>query len=112
MIGQIPDGSAADMGRAVAAARRAFDTSDWAVDRDLRKRCLAQLQAAIEGEQEEFRQELVDEVGCPVLLTYGPQLDAPLREAQHRPADGDEERCHRNAEDQPGDELQRLRPRD
>ena len=39
------------------------------------------MQAAIEAEQEELRGELVAEVGCPVLLTYGPQLDAPLREA-------------------------------
>ena len=27
------------------------------------------------------------EVGCPVLLTYGPQLDAPLREALTWPAE-------------------------
>src|SRR6478609_8980327 len=81
VLGPVADGSAADMGRAIGAARRAFDTTGWAVDRELRARCLAQLQAAIEAEQEELRAELVAEVGCPVLLTYGPQLDAPLREA-------------------------------
>jgi aldehyde dehydrogenase (NAD+) len=80
------DGSAADMARAVDAARRAFDKTSWSTDRDLRARCLAQLQAAIESEREELRQELVAEVGCPVLLTYGPQLDAPLREALTWPA--------------------------
>ena len=29
------------------------------------------------------------EVGCPVLITYGPQLDAPLREALTWPAEHD-----------------------
>ena len=75
------------MERAVAAARRAFDTTTWSTDHAFRKECLHQLQAAIESEQEELRAELVAEVGCPVLLTYGPQLDAPLREALTWPAE-------------------------
>ena len=79
VLGPVADGSATDMGRAVAAARRAFDTTAWSTDTEMRKACLDQLQAAIESEQEEYRQELVAEVGCPLLLTYGPQLDAPLR---------------------------------
>jgi aldehyde dehydrogenase (NAD+) len=87
VIGQIGNGSAGDMASAVAAARRAFDTTDWATNRELRKQCLLQLQAAIEGEQEEFRHELIAEVGCPLLTTYGPQLDAPLREALLWPAE-------------------------
>ena len=87
VIGQIADGSAGDMARAVAAARTAFDTTDWGTNHALRKDCLLQLQAAIEGEQEEFRAELIAEVGCPVLTTYGPQLDAPLREALIWPAE-------------------------
>jgi aldehyde dehydrogenase (NAD+) len=81
VLGPVANASRADMARAVEAARRAFDTTDWSTDRELRKRCLAQLQAGIEAEAEELRSELVAEVGCPVLLTYGPQLDAPLREA-------------------------------
>ena len=87
VIGQIPDGTAADMDRAVAAARTAFDTTDWGTDHSFRQQCLAQLQSAIESEQEEMRHELVAEVGCPILLTYGPQLDAPLREALTWPAE-------------------------
>ena len=47
----------------------------------------APAQAAIEAEREELRAELVAEVGCPVLITYGPQLDAPLREALTWPAE-------------------------
>lgn len=86
VVGVVADGTRADMEAAVAAARRAFDTSAWATDRELRKRCLAQLQAALEAEREDLRAELVAEVGCPVLTTYGPQLDAPLAEALRWPA--------------------------
>jgi aldehyde dehydrogenase (NAD+) len=86
VLGPVADGTAGDMSRAVDAARQAFDTTGWATDHELRKRCLAQLQEAIESEREEYREELVAEVGCPVLLTYGPQLDAPLREALTWPA--------------------------
>ena len=87
VLGPVADATAADMTAAIAAARDAFDTTDWATSPGFRKECLLQLQAAIESEQEEFRSELVAEVGCPVLTTYGPQLDAPLREALLWPAE-------------------------
>jgi len=87
VLGPVADGTAADMAAAVAAAREAFDTTSWSTDPDLRRRCLLQLQEAIESEQEDLRAELVAEVGCPVLTTYGPQLDAPLREALLWPAE-------------------------
>ena len=87
VLGPVADGSRADMERAIAAARRAFDTTAWATDPALRKRCLLQLQDGLVAEQEELRSELVAEVGCPVLITYGPQLDAPLREALSWPAE-------------------------
>ncbi|MCY4258100.1 MAG: aldehyde dehydrogenase family protein [bacterium] len=75
------DATATDMERAVAAARHAQDNTDWATNPELRKRCLIQLQQALEAEQEELRVELIAEVGCPILVTYGPQLDTPMREA-------------------------------
>ena len=87
VLGVVADGTRADMEAAVAAARRAFDTTSWSTDHAFRKQCLYQLQAAIESEKEELRAELIAEVGCPLLLTYGPQLDAPLREALTWPAD-------------------------
>ncbi len=77
VLGPTADGTAADMEAAVDAARRAFDTTDWGRDHAFRQRCLHQLQAALESEREALRAELVAEVGCPVLVTYGPQLDAP-----------------------------------
>ena len=87
VLGQAADGTTADMERAVAAARRAFDRTDWATDHEGRQASIRQLQSAIEGEQEELRAELIAEVGAPLLSTYGPQLDAPLREALLWPAE-------------------------
>jgi aldehyde dehydrogenase (NAD+) len=81
VAGEAPDASAADMDRAIAAARRAFDESSWSRDPDLRRRCLEQLQAGLEKDRETFRQELITEVGAPLLATYGPQLDMPLQDA-------------------------------
>jgi len=80
-IGQVADASSADMDAAIAAARHAFDDTTWSTDKELRKRCLQQLQDALEGDREAYREELIAEVGAPRMLTYGPQLDAPLAEA-------------------------------
>ena len=46
-IGQAPDATAADVDAAIAAARRAFDESDWSTDVGLRLRCLRQLHDAL-----------------------------------------------------------------
>ncbi len=86
VLGEAPDASSADMQRAIAAARRAFDETDWSTDRALRKRCLEQLQDAIEADVENVREELILEVGCPRMVTHGPQLDAPLTDALRFPA--------------------------
>jgi len=86
VLGEVADASKADMQRAIDAARRAFDETDWSTDRALRKRCLLQLHAALEAERETLREELILEAGCPRMLTHGPQLDAPLADALTYPA--------------------------
>jgi acyl-CoA reductase-like NAD-dependent aldehyde dehydrogenase len=86
VLGEVADASRADMRRAIAAARRAFDETGWSTDRPLRKRCLEQLHAALVAEKEELREELILEVGCPRMVTHGPQLDAPLADALTYPA--------------------------
>ena len=86
VLGEVSDASKDDMLRAIDAARRAFDESSWATDRQLRKRCLEQLHDAIDGEREELREELIREVGAPRAVTYGPQLDAPLQDGLRYPA--------------------------
>src|SRR3990172_4504063 len=86
VLGEVADASKADMHRAIGAARRAFDETDWSTDRALRKRCLEQLHEALVAEKELLREELILEVGCPRLVTHGPQLDAPLADALTYPA--------------------------
>src|SRR4051795_7625486 len=86
VLGQVADASAAEMRQAIAAARRAFDETDWSTNHSFRQRCLLQLQEALESEQEELREELILEVGCPRAITHGPQLDAPLADALRYPA--------------------------
>ena len=80
VLGEVADASKADMHRAIDAARRAFDETDWSTNHDLRKRCLLQLHEAIEAEQEELREELILEVGLPAR--------GHLRPAARRPAGG------------------------
>lgn len=75
-----------DMDRAIAAARTAFDDTDWSTNRAMRKRCLEQLQSAIEAEREDLRVELIAEVGCPVMTTQSAQLDWPLADGLRYPA--------------------------
>jgi aldehyde dehydrogenase (NAD+) len=87
VLGQVADGGPEDMERAIAAARRAFDTTDWSTNHALRKRCLLQLHDAIESEKEQLREELIAEVGTPRMLTYMAQLDGPQSEALKWPAE-------------------------
>ena len=86
LLGATAAADADDMNRAIAAARRAFDETDWPTNRALRKRCLAQLQSAIEAEKEDLREELIAEVGCPAMTTQSAQLDWPLAESLRYPA--------------------------
>jgi aldehyde dehydrogenase (NAD+) len=87
VLGEVADGTPEDMGRAISAARRAFDDTDWSTNRAFRQRCLRQLKDALATEREELREQLILEVGCPRMLTGGPQLDVPLDHAISYPAD-------------------------
>ncbi len=86
VLGEVADAGHDDVARAIAAARSAFDTTEWSTNHAFRKRCLDQLQHAMEGEREQMRAELVAEAGTPVSLTYTGQLDLPLDEAFRWPA--------------------------
>jgi aldehyde dehydrogenase (NAD+) len=88
IIGQVADGSTADIRRAIAAARRAFDETDWSTNHAFRQRCLGQLQDALVAEKEQFIEQLILEVGCPRMLTEnGPQLAWPLADALRYPTE-------------------------
>ncbi len=86
VLGEVADASAEEMQRAIASSRRAFDESDWATNRTLRKRWLEELQEGLESEREEYREELIAEVGTPRMMTFAAQLDWPLEEALRWPA--------------------------
>jgi aldehyde dehydrogenase (NAD+) len=78
VIGHTADATPADMDRAIAAARRAFDETSWSTDPAFRARCLRQLQAGLVKHAEELRAAVVAEAGAPVALTQGAQLDIPV----------------------------------
>jgi aldehyde dehydrogenase (NAD+) len=84
-LGEVADATRGDMRRAIAAARRAFDETEWSTNRELRKHCLSQLQAALEAEREELREQLILEAGCPRMTTSRHQLDTPLASALRYP---------------------------
>jgi len=75
VIGQVADATLPDAQRAVAAARHAFDHTEWSTDVALRQRCLEQLQQALRDEADEFRAALVAEIGCARRMTYADQYD-------------------------------------
>lgn len=78
VIGHAADATAADMDAAIAAARRAFDTTDWSTDHAFRASCLRQLRDALQAHTEELRALTIAEVGAPHMFTTGPQLEGPI----------------------------------
>ena len=78
VVGHAPDATVADAEAAVAAARRAFDTTDWSTNTDLRVRCLEQLHRALIDHRDELAALNTAEVGATAGLNAGPQLDAPI----------------------------------
>jgi aldehyde dehydrogenase (NAD+) len=79
VAGQATDGTVADMDRAVAAARRAFDTTDWSRDLDFRHHCITQLHEALERNKERLRRIVVTEVGTPIGVTWS-HIESPIEE--------------------------------
>jgi aldehyde dehydrogenase (NAD+) len=75
VVGQVADGTAEDLDRAIAAARRAQDEGSWARDGALRKHCLDQFVDAMSRNLDELRLAMVTELGCPVRLATGVQVD-------------------------------------
>ena len=78
VIDHAPDASPADAQAAIAAARRAFDTTSWPTDAAFRARCLDQLHQALTEHKEELRELTIADVGAPRVITYGAQLDEPI----------------------------------
>ncbi|HEV2993798.1 MAG TPA: aldehyde dehydrogenase family protein, partial [Acidimicrobiia bacterium] len=82
VIGTVADAGPADVDRAIGAARRAFDDTDWSTNRALRRRCLQQFKDALDRERETLRAQVIAEVGTPIMLTYAVQLDSCIDDLQ------------------------------
>ena len=78
VLGYAPDAGVEEARQAVAAARRAFDTTSWSTDVEFRIRCLDQLHRALLDHAEELRELTIAEVGATRALTHGAQLDEPI----------------------------------
>src|SRR6202021_261029 len=78
VLGAAADADSEDMGRAIEAARRAFDDTDWSRNTDLRVRCIRQLRDALREHVEELREITIAEVGAPRMLTAAAQLEGPV----------------------------------
>ena len=78
VLGTAANADSADMDRAIAAARRAFDSTGWSTDTALRVRCIRQLQDAMREHVEELREITMAEAGAPRMLTAAAQLEGPV----------------------------------
>jgi acyl-CoA reductase-like NAD-dependent aldehyde dehydrogenase len=83
VAGVAADARPADIDRAIAAARRAFDSNagNWRGDVEFRARCVTQLRDGLVRAQDRLRRILVTEIGAPIAMTYGIQLAFPIEEA-------------------------------
>ncbi|PXX70740.1 aldehyde dehydrogenase (NAD+) [Nocardia tenerifensis] len=78
VLGHAANANAADLDAAVAAARTAFDETDWSRDHAFRAHCLEQLRTALQSHIEELRELTIAEAGAPAMFTRGPQLEGPV----------------------------------
>ena len=78
VIGVAADGTKEDMERAIAAARRAFDTTRWSRDHAFRAKCVAQLYDALKADKEQLRAIVVAEAGACLSLTGFMHVDEPI----------------------------------
>jgi aldehyde dehydrogenase (NAD+) len=80
VLGVAADAGTDDMDRAIGAARKAFDETDWSTNVELRVRCIRQLQQAMRDHLEELRELTIAEVGAPRMLTSMAQLEGPVED--------------------------------
>ena len=78
VIGRVPKGTPADVDRAVAAARRAFD-SGWALTTtEERAEWLRRLAAALEARVQDIATTISQEVGMPIRMSIVVQAQLPV----------------------------------
>ena len=80
VLGTAANADERDMDRAIGAARRAFDTTAWSSDMELRIRCIRQLRDAMRANIEPLREITMAEAGAPRVLTAAAQLEGPVED--------------------------------
>ncbi len=80
VVGICADAGEEDMELAIAAARTAFDTTDWSTNHDFRLKCLRQLKEGLLAVQDELIEQIAAETGSPLGLcgSRGPQCKVPI----------------------------------
>ncbi len=83
-IGQVPDGTTDDVDRAVAAARRAFDTGPWPTMAPTeRADVLAKVSADLQGRSEDISRLITTENGSPISWSLMGQVFAATMVADY-----------------------------
>jgi len=77
VMGRVPAGTAADVDRAVDAARRAFDGWSQRTPEERRKE-LGRLHEGLQARAEEIAQTIAGEVGMPIKMARQIQVGLPL----------------------------------
>jgi aldehyde dehydrogenase (NAD+) len=79
IIGVAADASIDDAEIALAAARKAFDETDWSTNHAFRKHCLIQFRDGLKQVAHDLREQVIAEVGAPLgIVENGPQGDLPI----------------------------------
>ncbi|NUR90999.1 MAG: aldehyde dehydrogenase [Nonomuraea sp.] len=79
VVGRVPDGTAADMDRAVAAAREAFDHGPWPrMSFAERAAIIGRLADVYEAKQGEMAALITEEMGSPITFSQLAQAPQPL----------------------------------
>ncbi len=79
VIGVAADAQPADVEVALAAARRAFDETDWSTNLELRLRCLRQMHEALLEHVDELTEIAIAEVGATRMACSTIQVVEPLK---------------------------------
>ncbi len=77
-VGRAADAARADMEEAIAAARRAFDETDWSTNLALRVEMLRKLQARLREQVDGYRERISAETGATAGVVSGPALVLPI----------------------------------
>ncbi|MEU6738213.1 aldehyde dehydrogenase [Streptosporangium sandarakinum] len=84
VVGRVPDGTAADMDRAVAAARQAFDHGPWPrMTMAERAAVVGRLAEIYASRQEEMAELITMEMGSPITFSRMAQAPQPLGMLQY-----------------------------